>query len=271
MGDERQATARGGEVDDFLQSGRVGDGGGLGSVGHGGRGGRRRGFAIDAELDAHALGDGGEFHIVEEGEQGLDVGRLEGEIVEVVIDGAVFAQGDEIARQARLIGERDQVFATLVLFDLGRAFQQRIEIAVFVDEQRGGFDADAGHAGNVVDRIAGEGLDVDHAVRADAEFFLHLVGADGARLHRIEHGDVAADELHEVFVGRDDHHFVAMFARHAHIGGDDVVGLEAFFFDDGDVEGARGLADIGELRGKIVGRFVAVGFVVFEDLVAKGF
>jgi hypothetical protein len=50
-----------------------------------------------------------------------------------------------------LIGKLDEVFAALVLLDLRRAGQQRVEVAVFVDQKGGGFYADAGHAGHVVD------------------------------------------------------------------------------------------------------------------------
>ena len=44
--------------------------------------------------------------------------------------------------------------------------QQRLEVAVLVDQLGGGLDADAGHARHVVDRVAGQRLHVDHLVRA---------------------------------------------------------------------------------------------------------
>ena len=67
------------------------------------------------------------------------------------------------------------VCAALLLLDLAGAGQQRLEVAILADELRGGLHADAGHAGHVVDGVAGQRLDVDDVVRADAEFLDHLV------------------------------------------------------------------------------------------------
>ena len=109
------------------------------------------------------------------------------------------------------IGQR---LAALRLLDLAGAGEQRFEIAVFVDELRRGLDADAGRAGHVVGRIAGERLDVDDLVGPDAEIFDDfldadlplLAGAFRARFarSRIVHRDARLDELHEVLVGRND-------------------------------------------------------------------
>ncbi len=46
-------------------------------------------------------------------------------------------------------------------------------------------------------------------------------------------------------------------------GADDVVGLEAGEFEDGDAIGFEGAADVGNLLGKILGHGGAVGFVAF--------
>ena len=48
----------------------------------------------------------------------------------------------------------------------------------------------------------------------------------------------------------------------AHIGRDQVVGLEAVLLDAGQVEGARRLADQRELRDQVVGRRRPVRLVV---------
>ena len=71
-----------------------------------------------------------------------------------------------------------QRLAPLRLLDLAGAGQQRVEVAVLADQLRRGLDADAGRAGDVVDRVAGQRLHVDHPVGADAELLDHLVRAD---------------------------------------------------------------------------------------------
>jgi hypothetical protein len=69
-----------------------------------------------------------------------------------------------------LVGEVDQGLAALLLLDLAGAGQQRVEVAVFVDQGRGGLDADARAPGHVVDAVAAQGLDVDHLVGVTPNF-----------------------------------------------------------------------------------------------------
>ena len=121
----------------------------------------------------------------------------------------VVLQRHELARDARLLGELDQLLAALGLLDLAGARQQRIEIAVFVDQLGRRLDADARHARHVVGRIAGQRLHVDDLVGRHAELLDHLVAADRLGLHGVEHDDAGAHQLHQVLVGRDDGHVAA--------------------------------------------------------------
>ena len=77
----------------------------------------------------------------------------------------------------------DQGFAALGLFDFARAVEEFFEGSVFVYQERGGFDADAGRAGDVIDRVARKGLHIYNALRVDAEFFMHAVAVDPAVFH----------------------------------------------------------------------------------------
>ena len=83
--------------------------------------------------------------------------------------------------------------------------------------------------------------------------------------------DAGPDQLHQVFVGRDDGHVAAGFDDVAGIGRDQVVGLIAVLFDGGDVEGFDRIADQRELRDEFFGRRRTLRFVFVVDLVAKGF
>ena len=81
---------------------------------------------------------------------------------------------------ARLVGELDQLLAALGLLDLAGARQQRVEVAVLVDQLGRRLDADARHARHVVDRIAGQRLHVDDLVGRHAELLHHLVAPDAS-------------------------------------------------------------------------------------------
>ncbi|MNC47881.1 hypothetical protein D3C75_969670 [compost metagenome] len=86
---------------------------------------------------------------------------------------------------------------------------------------------DAGGAGDVVDAVADQGLNLDHLVGGDAELLEHGLFVQAAVLHRVVHDDAVADQLHQVLVGRDDDRLAAQVADLAGIGGDQVVGFIA--------------------------------------------
>ena len=139
-----------------------------------------------------------------------------------------------------------------------------------IDQLGGGLDADARHARHVVGGIAGQGLHFDDLVGQHAEFFHDLIGADGAVLHGIEHGHAGADQLHHILVGGDHDDVDLCGLGHLGVGGDEIVGLEAFHLQAADIEGARGVADDAELRHQFFRRLGPVGFIFFVNRVAEG-
>ena len=147
-----------------------------------------------------------------------------------------------------MLGKLNEFLAPLRLLDLARPLQQRIKITVLGNQLCGGLDADAGHAGHVVDRVASERLHVDDLVGCDAEFFEHLVGSHALIFHRIEHIDARPHQLHQVLVGRHDRDLAAGFRDLGRVGRDQVVGLESLFLDARDIERLHGIADQRELR-----------------------
>jgi hypothetical protein len=163
----------------------------------------------------------------------------------------------------------DQGLAALGLLDLAGPGQQRVEVAIFVDQLGGGLDADAGRARHVVDAVAAQGLNVDDLVRIDAELLEHLLALDAQALHRVEHRDAVADQLHQVLVGRDDDGLAAQLAHAAGIGGDQVVGLVAGQLDGRHAERQRRLAHQRELRDQVLGRRRPMGLVLVVERVAE--
>ena len=114
-------------------------------------------------------------------------------------------------------------------------------------------------------------MHIHHPVGGDAEFFEHLIRADAFVLHRVEHFHAVTDQLHQVFVGRNDRHRAPRITRTAGQGGDDVIRLEPLRLDTGDVEGAGGIAGQRELRAQIFGQFRAIGLVGGVNVIAEGF
>ena len=118
------------------------------------------------------------------------------------------------------IGQR---LAALGLLDVVGLREQRVEVAIFIDELRGGLHADALGARHIVGRVAGERLHVDDPVGRHAEIVDDLGLGDEPLLarafragdagRRVIHRHAGADELHQILVGGDDEHIGAALAR----------------------------------------------------------
>ena len=190
------------------------------------------------------------------------VGLVHGEIADRHVELDLIVERDELLRQPRLLGVVDQRLPALVLLDLAGAREQRFEVAIFADQLRRGFHADAGHARYVVGRVADQRLHLDDLFRRHAELLDHLGAADLLVLHGVEHDDAVVDELHQILVRGHDGGGGAGLAGLPHIGRDQVVGLKALLFEARQVEGVHRLADQPELRPQIVRRFRPVRLVL---------
>ena len=179
-------------------------------------------------------------------------------------------EAHEFTGKPDLVGEINQGFAALVLLDLAGAGQQRIEVAVFVDQGGGGLDADARRAWHIIHGIAAQRLNVDDLVRGDAELLQHLRIADAEVLHGVEHGDPIPDKLHQVLVGGNNHHLAAGVADLGRVGGDNVVGLITGLFERGHAERPRRLAHQRELRDQVFWRRRTVRLVLGVERIAEG-
>ena len=181
----------------------------------------------------------------------------------------IVLQSDQPFRNPRLLGELDQVFPALGLFDLAGTLQQGFQVAEFADQLGRGLDADARHARNIVDAVAGQGLDVHNLLGADAEFLEHLLGADRAILHRVEHVDPVSHQLHQVLVRGHHRDPPAGLMRQPRIGRDDVVGLESVHLDTGGADRSGRLADNRELWDQILGGVRTLSLVLGVDVVPE--
>ena len=110
------------------------------------------------------------------GDERLRVGLMQAQFVDRHFDRDIARQRHELLRDADefdgfRIGQR---LAPLRLLDFGRAREQRIKIAIVIDELRRRLDADAACAGHIIGRIARERLHIDDLVRRNAEIVEHF-------------------------------------------------------------------------------------------------
>ena len=157
----------------------------------------------------------------------------------------------------------------LRLFDLFSAGEQGVEVAIFGDQRRRGLDANPGRARNIVDAISGKRLNIDDFIGADAKLFDHLLMPDMLVLHRVEHGDLVRDKLHQVLVRRDDGHSRTLRLGLTRIGRHQIVSLIPFQLQGVRVESNRRFAHQRELRSQILRWFRPVGLVFREHLISE--
>ena len=195
------------------------------------------GGGLDAETVGDAAEQGAEFEPAQEAQQRLCLGLADKSLGERHIKRNVGIEDHERPRQPRLVGESDETLSPLRLGDLGGAGEQRVEIAIFVDEQRRGLTPMPGTPGTLsvespISACTSMTFDGRHA-----EALHHLLLADHLVLHGVVHAHAWAHELHQVLVGGDDRDVGAGLRRLARVGGDEVVGLVALLLEASDVEG----------------------------------
>ena len=164
----------------------------------------------------------------------------------------------------------DQRLSELGLGDLVGRGEDGLQVSELLDEQGRGLRADPGDSGDIVDAVAHQREDIADLFGWHSELFDHLVDPDPAVVHRVEHVDVAVDQLHQILVRADDGHLPAGELGGGAIAGDDVVGLEPGLLDARDRKGASGGSDERELRDQILGRRRPVGLVLVVHLIAEG-
>ena len=202
-------------------------------------------------------------------DQRLGIGFLQHEAVIGTVDRYVVAQRHQIERNPCQIGVFLQILAALRLFDFPGPGQQRFQIAIFLQQQRGGLDADTRNTGHVIGGVAGKRLNLGHHIGADTEFFFYLIGADEGPLHRVLQADPVTHQLHQILVGGNDRNLQPIGGGGAGIGRNQIVGLKPFHLDSRQAERLYRFADQRELRDQIFRRRRAVRLVVGVDVAAK--
>ncbi len=167
---------------------------------------RRRGLHLEL------LQQGVELQLGVQLVQRLSVPRPHLQSFQVEVYRYVAPDGHQLAAQPRLIGVAQQGFTgPLRLYLLG-VLQDRVKIAVLLDQLACGLLSDTAHAGDVVRRVAHQREEVDYPLRRHPQPLARVLGrdpllVDGRRAvpSGIQQGDAGTDELVEVLVPRHDH------------------------------------------------------------------
>ena len=194
----------------------------------------------------------------------LDVGRLGLEHVPIerrAEDRRAASRAAERAGGLGVLAKTLLFLGPLHLVDIGQKIVERAELL----EKRGREAlADPGHAGDVVDGVAGQRQEIDDLVGADAPFLLKLDGVHELVLAQVEDADLVADQLAGVLVGGDDEDVESAFLGSAGKGRDDVVGLHPGSDEHRDPKTLESAADHRDLRHQVDRHFLAVRLVVLR-------
>ncbi len=183
-----------------------------------------------------------------------------------------------IQRDAGQGAAEHRLFSILLQADVSLASAAQTQVRNFLDARIQGFQriemreqgrrrlgADARHAGNVVDRIAGEGQIVGDLIRADAETLFHTMHVPAQVARKIPLFVFGADQLAEILVGRDDHGAIAVQACRRDGAADEIVGLELGIGEHAQAQRRRDALAVGELYRQFRRRHFAVGLVIRID------
>ena len=128
------------------------------------RRGRQLREAIDERAETELGEQRGDGFVIEIADAaGIPIGR----------DRHLGIEPHELAGKERLLAAFDE-FLAFGAGDFGGVLEQVVQRAVGFEQLLGGFGADAGDAGHVVDFVADQGLEVDDLVGRDAPLFAQV-------------------------------------------------------------------------------------------------
>ena len=184
-----------------------------------------------------------------------------------------------IAHDGRHAAARVRVFLMLgkvlqlLALELVEVVVDAVDATIVLQKLRGGFIANAGHAGNVVGRIALQAQEVGELRRRHAIALLNLgraVNRDiGDALFRGNHVRAIGHELVDVFIAAHKQGFVSQLFVAGRHRAQHVVAFPTLHANNGHVHRFEQMLDNGELRLELGVHRRALGFVLLERLHAE--
>ena len=146
-----------------------------------------------------------------------------------------------------------------------------LQRAELLQQHRGGFRPDAGHAGNVVNLIPHQRHEVDHPVRRHAVALLHglLIHDEPVVVVWVVDFHPRPHQLQHILVARHQKHLHLGAGNPAPNGRQEILRLIALPLEDRDAQRPQQLLDDGQLRDERVRHGFALDLVALEPLVAE--
>ena len=184
------------------------------------------------------------------------------ERIEVDGDVEIALDARELAREKRLVAIVLERFFLRRAFDLIEVLVHAFQRAELADERLRALLADAGNAGDVVDRIAPDRHHVDDFLRRQTEHFDDAVRVVQRLAAGVIKANAVADELEKILVARRDHDVVAAIARRAGERADEIVRLPFRRTDHRNAKALEHLVNERYLHDQIVRHRPAIFLVV---------
>ena len=220
------------------------------------------------------VGQGLELEFGEEGTQFFLVGFAKLQRIQIEFNRNVGSNRREEFRHPNIIDVR-LYFLAQFSFDLVGMSQKIVDVAKLLDEFHGGFLANARTAREIVRRVAHQRQKVDDLVGIfDAIFRANLLRPHffvAAAVTRTELENVVTNELSVVLVRCQHIGFNAHFPRFHRECANHVVGLEPIDLQARNVPRLKQLLDDWHRAFDVLGRFLALCFVLGKSLVAECF
>ena len=168
-----------------------------------------------------------------------------------------------------------QFLAHRIAFHRFEARVQGLDGSELRDELLRGLGSDAGNSGNIVRVVSHEAEQVDDLVRPYAPFLLNFPGPDDFRiaaapaLAEREHLHVIREKLHHVLVAGDEKSLDSGAFGPGRQGGHQVVRLEAFHLDQGNLKRLHDAPYGRKLVDQVIRHLFARGLVFLVRLVAE--
>ena len=177
----------------------------------------------------------------------------------------------QLVRQPHLLPRTLEALPAGGGLDLLQPAVERLDAAEALDQLGGGFLADAGHAGDVVDLIAHQRHQVHHLLGPDAVARADRFGIQDRviLLVGVVHQDMAVDELERILVAGHQEHLEAGPGERMRDRGEDVLPLEALLLEDRHAVRRQQRFDQRQLRDERVRHRLALDLVRLELAVAE--
>ena len=200
------------------------------------------------------------------------VPRFETQLRRIEIYLNVIEQVAELFIDAHLLGVFCDRLAQLRR-QLAGVSDHLFDVAVFIDQLRGGLVADAGHARQVIRGLALERDEIDPLLRRHAVALDHrrriVTDHVGDAAARHDDGDAVAHQLKDIAIAGDQNYFATFFPRVLGQGRQQVVGFVAFQLDRGNAQASQHLADQRQLLLEQVGSRGSAGLVFLVAIESK--